>query len=318
MADAGTFVVAGVGLLLVAAGLWLWAWATGRTHRAAATRRLDRQLQSPPTDQLSATDGFGVMAAEVEAAAAAAARPARQAVRMPDWLLGTVSPRLAACFALALCFAIVLTGLRVGAGSALGLLVVALALAAFWSWLRIQAARRRIVQQLPGFLDVMVRLISIGNSTHAAFQMAVNGARAPLRGHLEDAVGLSRAGVEIDQAVAQIAARTHLEELHLTAAILGLSVRHGGRADLLLERVSAYMRDLEQAQEELNAMSAETRLSAWVLGLLPLVVGGAIVIVNSSYFTRMWIEPTGQKMILGAVALQALGAFLLYRLARLA
>lgn len=314
MASAGLLVVSGVGLLVVAGGLWLWAWATGRTQRALATRRLDRQLQSVP-DNLLATDGFGVMAAD---AAATAARTARPLVRMPGWLLGTLPLRRAVGFAMLLCFATVLTALHVGLGSALGVLVLALALMAFWTWLRIQAARRRIVQQLPGFLDVMVRLISVGNSTHAAFQMAVDGARAPLRLHLEDAVSLVRAGVEIDQALAQIATRTRLEELHLTAAILGLSVRHGGRADLLLERVATYMRDLEQAQEELTALSAETRLSAWVLGLLPLVVGGAIIIINSGYFTRMWAEPTGQKMILGAAGLQMLGAFLLYRLARLA
>lgn len=315
MVEAGVFVVAGAGLLLVAGGLWLWAWATGRTDRALATRRLDRQLQSVPANVL-ATDGFGAVAGDADAMPAPA-RPARPMVRMPGWLLGTVSVRVACLFAMVLCFATVLTALRVGLVSAGGVLVLALALASFWTWLRIQAARRRIVQQLPGFLDVMVRLISIGNSTHAAFQMAVNGARAPLREHLEDAVSLSRAGVDIDQAVAQIAARTRLQELHLTAAILGLSVRHGGRADLLLERVAAYMRDLEQAQDELAAMSAETRLSAWVLGLLPVVVGGAIIIVNSSYFTRMWADPAGQKMILGAAALQMLGAFMLYRLARL-
>ena len=64
-------------------------------------------------------------------------------------------------------------------------------------------------------------------------------------------------------------------------------------------------------------MSAETRLSAWILGLLPVGVGAAIMVTNADYVVRMWLDASGRLMLFGALGLQTLGVLLLYRLARL-
>ena len=327
MHSVGLLLVLGLGLLGVAGGLLLWLWAQRRTERAQARRQLDRQLDRQQHSQPAQWQAAPVAAEVVPDAVTAPVRhrfsaqqlqQLQRVLRLPGWLLGTVRPAHAVVVGVLLLGVSAVLVMNRGWGTALSVLAVALPLLTFWVWLRIQKARRRIVQQLPGFLDIMVRLISIGNSTHAAFQMAVVGTKPPLQDHLEYVVTRVRAGMDLDEAMGRIARRTRVEELHLTAAILALSVRYGGRADQLLERVAAFMRDREQAQDELTAMSAETRLSAWVLGLLPVVVGGAIIAINASYFTRMWADPSGQNMILGAVALQLTGAFLLYRLARLA
>jgi tight adherence protein B len=94
-------------------------------------------------------------------------------------------------------------------------------------------------------------------------------------------------------------------------------VRYGGRADVMLERMATFMRDLDQAQRELVAMSAETRMSAWVLTLLPIGIVGFLVVVNPAYFAAMWNDDSGRHLVYGALALQAVGAYLLYRLTRL-
>ncbi|MFS9531751.1 type II secretion system F family protein, partial [Klebsiella pneumoniae] len=60
-------------------------------------------------------------------------------------------------------------------------------------------------------------------------------------------------------------------ELVLLSSVLRLALRYGGRADIVMERTAAFMRDRQQAQRELFALSAETRLSAWIIGLLPVV-----------------------------------------------
>jgi hypothetical protein len=88
--------------------------------------------------------------------------------------------------------------------------------------------------------------------------------------------------------------------MFLLASILGLGVRYGGRADLLLERVGNFMRDREQAEQELVAMSAETRLSAWILGLLPVGVGAFLIMTNPGYFMGMWNDGTGRILIFSA------------------
>jgi tight adherence protein B len=185
-----------------------------------------------------------------------------------------------------------------------------------WLWHRAARQQRRIVTQLPEFIDGVVRMITIGNSVPAAFQAAAPAADLPLRTCLERASRMMRAGVELDKALNQLSELYVVEEFMLIASVVRLSVRYGGRADQVLERMAAFMRDREMAQRELFALSAETRLSAWILGLLPLVIGCFIVLSNPEYFVGMWFDPTGRHVFYGAIGLQLAGIFMLYRLAK--
>jgi tight adherence protein B len=63
-------------------------------------------------------------------------------------------------------------------------------------------------------------------------------------------------------------------------------------------------------------MTGETRMSAWVLGLLPSLMAGYMVLSNPDYIGGMWHDPTGQKVLLGALTVQALGALVLWRMVK--
>ena len=195
-------------------------------------------------------------------------------------------------------------------------LVLCVVVLRVWLWHRATRQQRRIVAQLPEFLDGVVRMITIGNSVAAAFQAAAPTVDLPLRDCLERASRMMRAGVELDKALNSLAELYDVEEFMLIASVVRLSVRYGGRADQVLDRMSAFMRDREMAQRELYALSSETRLSAWILGLLPLILGCFIVFSNPQYFVSMWLDATGRHLIYGAAALQLGGIFLLYRLAK--
>lgn len=321
-----------VALLLAAGGLLLWQWARRRQARQATERHLNQQIlataavmSTPVPMPLRDLPNEGLTAGltdpwlDAESAAAAPARPVNLLERaLPDWLVGVIDPRIAA-LVLAVGLALfLLAGVFGGIWAAMGTLFVLALAACFTVWLRLQKFRRKLVTQLPSYIDAMVRLITIGNSTQAAFQLAIATTQAPLRGHLERSAALVRAGMDLDRALHQTATSVRVEEMFLLASILGLGVRYGGRADLLLERVGNFMRDREQAEQELVAMSAETRLSAWILGLLPVGVSAFLILTNPGYFMSMWNDGTGRMLIFSAVALQLTGAALLYRLARLA
>lgn len=324
--------VACIALLLAAAGLLLWQWAKNRQARQAIERHLSQQilataaaeatpipmpLRDLPSDGLASgltTDPW--LNAEADAATAAPASLLERA--LPDWLVGVIDPRVAALALAGIVVLCVLAGAFGGWLAALGVLLLLALVAVFAVWLRLQKFRRKLVSQLPAYIDSMVRLITIGNSTQAAFQLAIATTQEPLRGHLERSASLVRAGMDLDRALHQTATNVRVEEMYLLASILGLGVRYGGRADLLLERVSNFMRDREQAEHELVAMSSETRLSAWILGLLPVGVGAFLILTNPGYFMNMWNDGTGRMLIFSSVGLQLVGAALLYRLARLA
>lgn len=323
--------VACIALLMAAAGLLLWQWAKSRQSRQATERHLSQQIKAGssattpipmPLRDLPVSEGLASGLTtdpwlETEATSGTARTGLLDKV-LPDWLVGVVDPRTVVLTIAGIAALCILAGVFGGWLAAFGVLFLLLLVATFALWLRLQKFRRMLVSQLPAYIDAMVRLITIGNSTQAAFQLAISTTLPPLRGHLERSAALVRAGVDLDRALHQTATNVRVEEMYLLASILGLGVRYGGRADLLLERVGNFMRDREQAEHELVAMSSETRLSAWILGLLPVGVGAFLILTNPGYFMSMWNDGTGRILIFSAVGLQLFGAALLYRLARLA
>lgn len=195
--------------------------------------------------------------------------------------------------------------------------VMAGGLVLFVAWLRWQKLRARLVQQLPSFIDGMIRMVVLGHATQSAFVMAASAAKPPLAQTVLSAASFTKAGMPIDQALLAATRELKLQEFNLLAAVIQVGGRFGGRVDGLLERVSNLIRDREQADRELRALSAEVRISAWILSLLPVLVGGAIVVLNASYFMKMWDDPSGRWIGLLGLGLQIVGAVILYRLARL-
>jgi len=323
----GLLVIACVALLMAAAGLMLWQWAKGRQGRQATERHLAQRIQAslvpevPVLMPLRDAPPAGLTSdpwLETGADTAGLPHKNRLDALLPSWLDGVIKVRTAALVIAFILLISALTGAFAGWLAAAAVLFLLALAACFALWLRLQRFRRELVGQLPAYIDAMVRLITIGNSTQAAFQLAIASCQAPLRGYLERAASLVRAGVDLDRALHQTANSVRVEEMYLLASILGLGVRYGGRADLLLERVANFMRDRDQAEHELMAMSAETRMSAWILGLLPLGVGAFLVVMNPTYFVGMWGDSTGRMLIFSSLGLQLVGAALLYRLARFA
>ena len=328
-------IVACIALLLAAGGLLLWQWARNRQTQQATGRHLEQQILASSAEMaLPATavpmplrdapsESFipGITSdpwLQTEATASATPRKSLMETVLPEWLLGVISSKVATLAVIGIFILCLLAGLFGGVVAAAGVLFLLLLASVFAIWLRLQKVRRQLISQLPAYIDAMVRLITIGNSTQAAFQLAIATTQAPLRGHMERSAALVRAGVDLDRALHQAASNARVEEMFLLASILGLGVRYGGRADLLLERVANFMRDREQSEHELMAMSAETRLSAWILGLLPLGVGSFLILTNPAFFMGMWDDEIGRTLIFSSAGLQLLGSVLLYRLAKLA
>ena len=206
---------------------------------------------------------------------------------------------------------------RIGTPWALPVLLVAYAVLV-WLWLRarIEKQRQQLIRQTPDFLDSVVRQAAIGNSLPMAFLAASTTVSMPLRQLLDRTMVSVRSGMELDQALQMASQPYRLEAFELLHVVLGTAVRMGGRADHILQRMSDFMRDLDQAQHELRAITAETRLSAWVLGFLPVVVAIIMSLLNPTFFHPMFTEALGQKIVLIALVMELFGGFLLYRLAK--
>lgn len=298
-----------VALLLTGTALWLWQRAQQRTQQDVSSAFVNRQIQGMQQIQQQPQDG-GKASPQLDVRIEAMRHFfLRAGIQHPGGKL--YLQLLAPGLGLPL-LALVLGGWL----SALGTLLLYTMLVIFYFWLRRTRLLRTMVRQLPGFLDTLVRLVTIGNSIGSAFQTGIQSSEGPLRVVLDRANRQVQAGVDLEHALRQQAAIFRFKELDLVAAVIGVSARFGGRSDLVLERMAAFMRDLEHAQNELSALSAEIRLSAWIMGVLPVAIGMFLIIFNNDMFSNMWHDPIGGKMLIGAVILEVLGGYGLYRLAK--
>lgn len=296
-------------LLLFAAAIELWWGSAARRQQRNNLVHIEQSLAGAPR------------AAPAMASRAPASSSPRRSERQMDALLlraglptGWRVPVMLAAPSLVLAIA---AWLRLGSVLAVPL-VLGVYAAVAWLWLRtrIEKQRAKILRQLPDFLDGMVRLASIGNSLPMAFQATSNTVQMPLRAVLDRTMQSVRTGQDLDHALQLASQPYRLDALDLLYVILGTGMRMGGRTDQILQRMSDFMRDLGHARQELHAITSETRLSAWVLGLLPLVVAVFMTLVNPDFFTPMFSQPLGHRILLIALGMEALGAFLLYRLAK--
>ncbi|PFH10762.1 tight adherence protein B [Collimonas sp. PA-H2] len=296
-------------LLLTGSGLWLWQRAQQRSQQDVSAAFVNRQIlgmqqvQQPEHKQDEAAPQLQL---PIEAMRNFFLRAG---IQHPSGKLyiQLVVPGIALTV-----LALILGGWM----SALGTLLLYAMLVVFYFWLKTSKLQRVMLRQLPGFLDTLVRLVTIGNSIGAAFQTGILSTEGPLRVILDRANRQVQAGVELEHALRQQAAIYRFKELDLVGAVIGVSARFGGRSDQVLERMAAFMRDLEHAQNELVSLSAEIRLSAWIMGILPIAIGIFLIIFNNNMFVGMWSDPVGKKMLIGAVMLEIGGGYSLYRLAK--
>jgi tight adherence protein B len=123
-------------------------------------------------------------------------------------------------------------------------------------------------------------------------------------------------GVSLPEAAHDYAEFYEQDELRLFALGLKVNHRYGGNASELLENLIKMIRERDQGARQLRAMTGETRVTALVLAVLPVSVAGYFLLVNPTYLMAMWDDHSGQRLMLGAFALQVIGCVALWRMLR--
>lgn len=200
-------------------------------------------------------------------------------------------------------------------GLALGLLGPPILLRLFIVW-RYQKRVKRMIEQLPQLLDHTVRSLKSGRTLSDAVLHGVESASQPLKGGMSRIQRNVQLGVSLPDAAQDFAELYERDEFHLFALGLRVNHRYGGNASELMENLIRLIREREQASRQLRAMTGETRMTAVVLGGLPIAMVGYFLAVNPNYLMHMWDDSSGKTMLMVAFTMQVLGCLALWRMLR--
>ncbi|WP_031431261.1 type II secretion system F family protein [Methylomicrobium agile] len=171
-----------------------------------------------------------------------------------------------------------------------------------------------MIAQLPLFLDQVLRGLGTGRSMEGALALAAEETPAPLKEVIERVLRANELGADLGVTIQETADLYRINELYLLALAIRINRIYGSSVRDLLQNVVKMIYEREAARRELRAMTGETRVTAWVLGLLPPCMAVYIMAMNPGYLETMWYDPSGQVMLIVAVALQIVGAFTLWRM----
>ena len=197
-------------------------------------------------------------------------------------------------------------------------LVLALLAVSVLAALRVLAARRRrrFAAQLPDALDAMVRSLRAGHPVSGAMAMVRRELSDPIAAEFGRAIDEMTYGLELRQALARMAARVDVAELRFVVASVSLQHETGGNLAELLQGLADLMRARSRVARKVRAYTAEARLSARFLAIMPVVFVGLVLAANPEVYGEAARDPLFWPVLLGAGALQVLGILVMGRMAR--
>jgi tight adherence protein B len=155
----------------------------------------------------------------------------------------------------------------------------------------------RIEQQLPDALDLMGRALRAGHAFPTALKMVGDEMNDPLAGEFRAAFDEVNFGIAMPDALMNLATRVPSTDLRYFVIAVLIQRETGGNLSELLTSISAIIRDRIKLMGQVRVLSAEGKLSAWILSLLPFGAALTIHLVNPTFLQVLYTDPAGRMML---------------------
>lgn len=177
--------------------------------------------------------------------------------------------------------------------------------------LRLLARRRaaKLERQLPDILLLLASSLSTGFSLPQAMDAVAKDVSEPAAKEFARVIAETRIGSDLESALERMAVRMDSDNMRWTSMAIGIQRQVGGNLAETLRTTAATLREREYLRRHVRALSAEGRLSAYILIALPIALFVYEVNVNRSYISLLWTTVLGWIMLVGAVILMAIGVF---------
>jgi tight adherence protein B len=130
----------------------------------------------------------------------------------------------------------------------------------------------------------------------------------PAASEFARALGEARLGVELEVALDGVANRMDSDELRWVVMAVRIQREVGGNLAEVLRNTIGTMRERAYLRRQVRALSAEGRLSAYILVALPVVVGGWLMFTSRTYMRPLYTTALGIIMLVTSVIMVIVGA----------
>jgi tight adherence protein B len=174
--------------------------------------------------------------------------------------------------------------------------------------------RDRFAEQLPDNLQVLSSALRAGHSFVGALSVVVNDAPEPAKTEFSRVVADEQLGVPIEDALRVVVERMDNRELEQVALVAALQRETGGNTAEVLDRVTDTIRERFELRRTVQTLTAQGRLSRWVLTLLPVALLAVITLVNPGYIGILYHSLAGKILLVMAAISVSAGSVVIKRI----
>ena len=175
----------------------------------------------------------------------------------------------------------------------------------------------RFEEQLPDALSVMSRALRAGLPFTEAMRFVAEESAEPIAGEFRTAYSDINYGVSTKLAFLALLERVPSMSFMTVVTAVVIQRETGGNMAEILDKIAAVVRGRFVLQRRIRTLSAEGRMSAWILVLIPLVLAGVMFVTQPGYLPGLTKDPLGRWLILGACVNMVLGTLWMRKIIRI-
>jgi Flp pilus assembly protein TadB len=184
------------------------------------------------------------------------------------------------------------------------------------SYVRRKVARKRLLfsEQLPDNLQVLASALRAGHSFISALSVVVDDAPEPSRTEFRRVISDEQLGVSLEDALHVVVERMENRDLEQVALVAAVQRSSGGNTAEVLDRVVETIRERFELRRTVRTLTAQGRMSRWVVSALPLFLLLVISLINPGYMHALYGNGAGRVALVFAAVMVVAGSFVIKRI----
>jgi tight adherence protein B len=175
----------------------------------------------------------------------------------------------------------------------------------------------RIQGQLPDVLTILASSLRAGHSFLQALDSVAQEIDEPAASEFARTLSEIRLGRKMDDALTALAARAGGQDLEWAVTAINIQRKVGGNLAEVLETVASTIRERQTIRRQVKVLSAEGRMSVWILFALPFGIASYLGVVNPEYLSVLTATTRGHVMLAIAGVLMLVGLVWMRKVVRL-
>lgn len=179
--------------------------------------------------------------------------------------------------------------------------------------LRMLAKRRqkKFLEDFADALEAMVRLLKAGMPVSEAISMASREFGGPVGEEMARIYEDQKIGTALGEAVLSASRRMPITEMQMFATGIAIQAQTGSSLSEVLTNLARVIRSRFRLKRKVEALSAEAKTSAGIIGALPFLVGGGMYLINPDFISVLFTTTTGKAWLIGSGVWMVLGCLVM-------